>query len=136
MKAFGCAESTRIAGIASVEGTPVGSCTPKRPIPAMHIHGRADQTVPYDGGQSLIAWVLGTQFRSVPVGFGGIVTAMGCQPESTSETSGTVTTEDWNACPVGVKARLVSIKGMGHEWPTGEPYDATAEILQFMGISD
>ncbi len=43
----------RVAAIVSAEGTPVSNCKPARPIPVLHIHGRADQTVPYNGGQSL-----------------------------------------------------------------------------------
>ena len=132
---FGCADSTRVAGIASVEGTPVASCAPARPIPVMHVHGTADLTVPYEGGQSLIAWVLGTQFRAVPTAFSGIAQAMGCQADpSSTETTGDVTTDDWTNCPDGVRARLDSVDGMGHQWPTGRAYNATDEILNFMGI--
>ncbi len=131
---FGCAESARVAGIASVQGTPVSSCQPERPIPAMHVHGRDDPTVPYDGGQSLIAWVFGTTFPSVHTGFGGIATAMGCQRAPTTGVSGDVTVEDWSSCSDGARARLVSVDGMGHEWLSGEPYDATQGILEFFGI--
>ncbi|MGZ3933055.1 MAG: alpha/beta hydrolase family esterase, partial [Bacteroidia bacterium] len=54
-----CNLSNKVAAIASVAGTMFsswsGSCNPPRPVPAMHIHGTADGTVPYNGGSGMIA---------------------------------------------------------------------------------
>jgi polyhydroxybutyrate depolymerase len=133
--AFGCARSDRIAAIVSVEGTPVSNCKPPRPIPVLHIHGRADQTVPYNGGQSLISMVLGVQFSSVPSAVGRVAQAMGCGNPSPDVVDGKVTTRNWTTCAGGAHVRLVSIDGQGHSWPKGEPYDATSEIESFLGLS-
>jgi hypothetical protein len=46
-----CDLSWRIASITPVAGTDnTTSCAPTRPVPVMHIHGSADQNVPFDGG--------------------------------------------------------------------------------------
>jgi polyhydroxybutyrate depolymerase len=132
--AFGCAHADRIAAIVSVEGTPVTSCRPPRPIPVLHVHGRADQTVPYNGGQSLIALLLGVQFPSAPGAVGRVAQAMGCGAPSADVVAGKVTTRDWTNCGGGSHVRLVSIDGMGHHWPGGEPFDATSEIESFLGL--
>jgi polyhydroxybutyrate depolymerase len=132
--AFGCARADRIAAIVSVEGTPVSNCKPPRPIPVLHIHGRADQTVPYNGGQSLIAFLLGVQFHSVPSAVGKVAQAMGCGGPSPDVVKGKVTTRDWTSCGGDARVRLVSIDGMGHHWPRGAPFDATEEIESFLGL--
>jgi polyhydroxybutyrate depolymerase len=132
--AFGCARADRIAAIVSVEGTPVSACKPPRPIPVLHIHGRADQTVPYNGGQSLISILLGVQFPSVQGAVGRVAQAMGCGKPSPDVVDGKVTTRDWTSCGGGAHVRLVSIDGMGHHWPHGEPYDGTTEIESFLGL--
>ncbi len=42
--------SDRIAAIAPVAGTmAIEKCEPKRPVPVLHIHGRKDRIVPYEG---------------------------------------------------------------------------------------
>jgi polyhydroxybutyrate depolymerase len=132
--AFGCARADRIAAIVSVEGTPVTTCRPPRPIPVLHVHGRADQTVPYNGGQSLIAMLLGVQFPSVPSAVGSVASAMGCGAPSPDVVEGKVTTRDWTNCGGGSHVRLVSIDGMGHHWADGEPFDATSQIESFLGL--
>jgi hypothetical protein len=30
--------------------------------------------------------------------------------------------------------RLDTVLGLEHDWPTGSPYDATTEVLRFLGI--
>lgn len=49
-----CELSDRIAAIAPVAGTMTafveGTCNPGRAVPVLHIHGTADQVVPYNGG--------------------------------------------------------------------------------------
>jgi polyhydroxybutyrate depolymerase len=133
--AFGCARSDRIAAIVSVEGTPVTTCKPARPIPVLHVHGLADQTVPYEGGQSLISFLLGVQFPSVPGAVGRVAVAMGCGAPSPDVVAGDVTTRNWTNCGTGSHVRLVSIAGMGHHWPHGEPFDATSQIESFLGLA-
>lgn len=44
-----CASRT-FAAIAPVSGTMINSCPAPHPISVLHIHGTADQTIPYGGG--------------------------------------------------------------------------------------
>jgi polyhydroxybutyrate depolymerase len=133
--AFGCARSDRIAGIASVAGTPTSTCKPSRSIPVLHIHGRDDQTVPYAGGRSLISMLLGVSFPPVPSAVGTVAQAMKCGSPSSPRQDGTVTVETWSSCGDGAKVQLVTIDGLGHDWPTGSAYDATAQIEKFFGLA-
>ncbi|HKY16851.1 MAG TPA: PHB depolymerase family esterase, partial [Microthrixaceae bacterium] len=114
---FGCAEAGRLTGIASVEGTPMAQCAPSRPVPVLHVHGRADMTVPYAGGQSLISWVLGVTFPPIEQAIGGIATAMGCPGPAEATSDGPVTTQQWQGCPPGIRVELDAIDGAAHAWP-------------------
>jgi polyhydroxybutyrate depolymerase len=133
--AFGCARADRIAAIVSIEGTPVTTCRPSRPIPVLHVAGQSDQTVPYNGGQSIVSALLGVTFPPVPGAVGGVAQAMGCGAPSPDAVDGKVTTRDWTNCGGGTEVRLVSIAGLGHRWPHGAPYDATTEIELFLGLA-
>jgi polyhydroxybutyrate depolymerase len=130
---FLCQHADELAGAASVEGTSVAGCEPNAKIRFIHVHGRDDTTVPYNGGQSLISWVLGVSFTTVPYSVEQVAKAEGCG-SPTTQTQGSVTTEDWVGCGTGGPVRLVSLDGWGHSWPTGA-YDATAQILQYFGIA-
>jgi poly(3-hydroxybutyrate) depolymerase len=89
--------------------------------------------VPYNGGQSLISWVLGVTFTTVPYSVEQVAKSEGCGSPST-QTQGSVTTETWDGCGTGGPVRLVSLDGWGHSWPTGR-YDATAQILDYFGVA-
>jgi polyhydroxybutyrate depolymerase len=130
---FLCQHADELAGAASVEGTSVAGCEPNAPIRLLHVHGRDDTTVPYDGGQSLISWVLGVSFASVPYSVQQVATAEGCGSPST-QTAGKVTTQTWTGCGAGGPVQLVSVDGWGHSWPTGA-YDTTTELLRFFGLA-
>ena len=48
--------SDRIAAIGSVSGTMLdGNPDPTNPVPMINLHGTADYTVPYEGGEGLIS---------------------------------------------------------------------------------
>ena len=61
-----CRLSARIAAIASVSGsmTPetYRDCNPIRPVPVLHIHGTADQVVPYGGDPTATPIMKGLQY--------------------------------------------------------------------------
>ena len=130
---FLCQHADELAGAASSEGTSVAGCEPNAPIRFLHVHGLADDTVPYNGGQSLIAWVLGVTFTTVPYSVQQLATSEGCQAPTT-HTQGSVTTESWAGCGSGGPVQLVSLAGWGHSWPTGA-YDATSQMLEFFGLA-
>ena len=128
-----CASAGLLAGAASVEGTSVAGCQPSEPIDLLHIHGTADQVVPYGGGQSFSSWLLGVTFLPVPSSLDPLVASQGCGP-SNERTTGLVRSTEWTSCAAGRRVRLVTIDGQPHSWPGAPVYDATTEILRFFGI--
>ena len=130
---FSCV-SDRLAAIASVSGTKVITCPPKRPIPMLHIHGTGDDTVPYDGGAGIAAAIMGVTFPPVPTMVDQLATDDGCTAAPSKRTSGEVTIEEWSGCGAGARVRFVTIAGWPHQWPLTGPLDATDEVLNFFGI--
>lgn len=131
---FACTHSAEVAGIASVGGTNVSGCTPGTPIPVFHVHGDADLTVPYEGGQSPISFLLGVYFASVPSSMQAIADAQGCDPIPQRSTDGAVTRTRWNGCREGVPVVLDTVEGQSHDWPRSDRYDATTAVLRFFSI--
>ena len=43
--------SSRIAAAAPVAATLVSSCSPKKPVSILHVHGLEDENIPFEGGQ-------------------------------------------------------------------------------------
>lgn len=131
---FLCNGAAEVAGAASIEGTRVAGCTPDAPVPIIHIAGLADMTVPYEGGQSLVSWVLGVSFPSVEKSISQLTTALDCTgPTDSGANAGKVRTREWS-CAGGTPVRLVTLDGWGHAWPTPSWYRATDEVLDFFGI--
>ncbi|MEO3855452.1 PHB depolymerase family esterase [Acrocarpospora sp. B8E8] len=126
------------AAIAPVAGTLLGPCPRPRPVSLLHIHGTADQRVPYDGsrgiGQSAIDGPpvpdLITRWR----------TAGGCGAATVrTEGPSTISTA---TCANGRAIELITVAGAGHQWPGGagdrvlldkpsDAFDATATIWSF-----
>ncbi len=129
-----CAAAGELAGAASVEGTPVAGCDPERSVPLLHVHGTADNAVPYRGGQSLVSWVLGVTFPPVETALERVAASAGCTGGGRTTGDGAVRVTDWDGCDGGAPIRLVALDGVGHEWPRGARFDATEEILEFFGI--
>lgn len=129
---FLCTDADRVAGAASVEGTRVVGCTPDTPVDFLHVAGRDDMAVPFEGGQSLASWVLGVSFAPVPSSMEQFAEGQDCAPP-TSTTAGRVTTQRW-ACARDTTVQLVSLDGWGHAWPTPDYYRATDEVLDFFGV--
>ena len=127
-----CALADRVAAVAPVGGTvAVDPCTPERPVPAMIVHGTADQTVPLTGGLSpQAAEVLGmpADGPSIPDLAAAWAVRNGCGARVTeSPTPGSaVIVRRW-PCPEGADVELHLVPGGGHAWPAG----ATAQIWTF-----
>ncbi len=130
---FLCRDAHRLAGAASIEGTRVSGCTPNAAIPFLHVAGLADMTVPFEGGQSLAAWVLGVTFAPVERSMEQFTVALDCAEPSESK-AGNVTTTRW-VCRDGAPVQLVTLAGWGHAWPTPKWYPATEQVLDFFGIT-
>ena len=129
-----CAAGDGIAAAASVAGTSTVGCAPTKSMPILHIHGVADATVPYQGGQSLAAFVLGVTFRPVVDTMIEMAADEGCGAQSTDTRTGNVSTRVWSGCGNGAMVRLDSIDGLNHNWPLAGGFNGTDEMLSFFGI--
>jgi polyhydroxybutyrate depolymerase len=137
-----CNLSNKIAAIASVAGTMFsawsGTCAPGRPVPALHIHGTADPTVPYNGGSGFIHadslvkyWRVNTNCNPVPTSSNvpNINTTDGC----------TATHYIYSGGTGGASVELYKINSGGHTWPgatfsvgvTCKDFNGSAEIWRF-----
>lgn len=124
----------RLAGAASVSGTKVVTCPSKKPIDLLHIHGTADDTVPYEGGAGIVATLMGVTFQPVPMMADSLSREEGCSSAPTETRGDGADTEEWDQCSGGTRVRLVTVTGGTHMWPLNGAVDATEEILDFFGI--
>jgi polyhydroxybutyrate depolymerase len=115
--------SDRIAAIAPVAGTvTVDESKPKRPVPVMHFHGKADDIVPYDGlGNNAPKFL---PFKSVEESISIWCKINGCPEEPIitefpdKDDDGTKVTEKYyGPGKNGAEVVLIEIKGGGHTWP-------------------
>lgn len=135
-----CNLSNKVAAIASVSGTMFlpYTCNPPRAVPAMHIHGTADGTVPYAGTGVMMAadsvmkyWRTHNNCGAVPTSTNlvDIVPGDGC----------TATRYLWSGGTNGATDELYKINGGGHTWPgattiigvTNQDFNASVEIWRF-----
>ncbi len=101
------------AAIGPDSATELGSCPAPHPLSVIHIHGTADQNIPYQGGEgSGVAHIDGPSVPSLNARWRGIDQ---CATPVT-RTAGVVTTST-ASCPAGQAVELISIAGAGHQWP-------------------
>ncbi len=127
-----CQLNNRIAAIGPVAGTlAYPFCSPERAVPVCHIHGTADETVPYSLVPPTIAFWAGINGCSDSV----VVNLPDIDPDDQS----TVTLTTYSPCDDDVEILLYTINNGGHTWP-GAPinigvtnYDihASAEVWKF-----
>lgn len=138
-----CEASSVFAAAAPVAGTLVTTpCQPTRRVSILHIHGLADQNVPFAGGYpTKSAQPNPPSYPPVMNGLATWATINGCG-SSSSVTSGKVVTRTWTGCASGIAVRLITISDGGHSWPGGQrmsfildppstALDATATIWAF-----
>lgn len=109
------------AAIGPVAGTQLNLCRSPHPMSVMHIHGTADQLVPYGGGQGYTV-INGPPVPSVNA-FWRNVDQCGT-PSAT--TNGPITTST-AGCAEHRGVVLVTVDQGGHEWPDF----ATRELWEF-----
>lgn len=114
---LGCELSDRIAAIAPVAGTILApSCSPKRPVAVMQIHGTLDGHVPWDGG--IGCGPAGVAFTSVPSTLDGWRQRNGCTASTADYfEQGNGKCVGYQGCQAPVV--LCTIDGGGHSWPGG-----------------
>ena len=123
-----CAHADRIAAAGAVIGSNIAGCQPSRPISVLEVAGRADLTVPYDGGNSVAGIIVASKpFPSMIGSTAAIAKTDGCSAEPAAATSPTasVTVQKWTGCRSGLEVQLVSLAGWDHDWPKAPTYDAT-----------
>jgi polyhydroxybutyrate depolymerase len=131
-----CRHADRIAAAVSIEGTNVSGCTPSRSIPLLHVAGTADRIVPYAGGRSTAGAVLASEpFPPVERSVAEVARAEGCGREPQVVPGDGVVTRTWSGCRRGARVELATVEDLQHQWPRGEPYDGTAEVLRFLGLA-
>lgn len=111
---FACQHPGAVAAIGVVAAAYMARpvCMPHAAVPAMHIHGRLDRTLPWRGTQ--YSRVLMTSVPTVP---------------QTDAVFGHV--DYW----AGVRTRNVYLRGVGHVWPHAGGagnYDATGQLALFL----
>jgi polyhydroxybutyrate depolymerase len=109
---------------ATIGGSPAANepewsiARPKQPVPVLAIHGRADKSIPYEGGRA-------TQSRgrssaiSVVRSIRFWVDTDHCDPAAQVEllAQGRVERQAWSGCSNDAEVVLYSLDGWGHEWP-------------------
>ncbi len=125
-----CEMSDVFKAIASVAGTDnTRSCTPKNPVPILHIHARNDTHVLFTGGagESLRDESKVTDFASVADTVSKWVRLNGCSatPRRILEKTGAYC-EVYSQCLGNVQVQLCVTETGGHSWPgakktRGEP---------------
>jgi len=108
-------DSSLFAAMAPVSGTLLGSCPDPRPLSVLHIHGLADQNVPFDGSPGNGPGQI--DGPPVPSTVDIWRTADHCSPAAVTNAGGVTTSTA--ACPDGRDVVLITIAGAGHQWPGG-----------------
>lgn len=140
---LGCALSCRIAAIAPVAGLlidhPLAPCSLSRPVSLFHIHGTADNVVPYTG--------LGTfGVYSVPGSIASWRSKIGCPaspivtnlPDISPGDGSTVIDSSYRPCNSSAEITLYAVINGGHTWPgavgpnTNQDFKASSAIWNFV----
>ncbi|WP_166661463.1 alpha/beta hydrolase family esterase [Paractinoplanes brasiliensis] len=132
-------ETDLFAAIAPVAGTIVTGCADPSPTSVLHIHGRDDERVRYDGEVGSGATRVDGLAVEEDVALWRAVDACP-EPQVTAKPPLTTTTAN---CPEGRTVSLIAIDGAGHQWPgastnglsgpdpASTALDATAVIWKF-----
>ena len=107
-----CLLPEQIAAIAPVSGPyPAGgACNAQKPMPMMAFHGNADPSANYDGEEGrtkpVPQWAADWALRS------GCFSAFELMPGPEG-----IDHQKWMGCPAAVEVHLVTVQGLGHNWP-------------------
>jgi polyhydroxybutyrate depolymerase len=113
-----CEAADIVAAFAPVAATLTAPrIEPSRPVPLLHIHGTADQVVPFDVSPEIVRMrgYRNTSVRDVVERWAAIC---GCTSREQAEIVRGVTRTTWRG-PKHAEVALVTIAGGGHSWPGG-----------------
>ena len=119
-----CEATVPIAAIGPVAGTLVVPCPHPQPTSILAIHGLADRTVPFAGGNG------SAEVRNVPSVAASLHTWIAADHcgGAVESRAPPLTTRSWT-CAQGRAIRLITVDDAGHQWPGGEPPPALAQAL-------
>lgn len=115
----------RLAGIAVVSGAMFGDeSAPAVPLPALIIHGKSDDTVPFEGGRSEMEVVQNNMegsFASVEFASRFWARNNGCEMNYSSRPfNGIQRFQQWSyPCPEKAPVTVIALQAEGHAWPGG-----------------
>jgi polyhydroxybutyrate depolymerase len=87
---------------------------PSHAIPILHVHGRADPIVQYEGGEDPRS--SGRTWISAPDSARFWAEHNGCEADATESREGILTLAEWSGCRDGAGVRLYSVDSWGHHW--------------------
>jgi polyhydroxybutyrate depolymerase len=106
-------DTTLFAAIGPDSATLLGPCPSPEPISVIHIHGRADTRVRYEGGEGDgVGHINGPAVESVVEQWRRVSSCDTPSVQVDGDVSTSVAT-----CPNGRSVELITIDGAGHQWP-------------------
>lgn len=135
-----CQLPGQFAAIAVVSGAlNYKDCASGSPLPVLILHGTADQTVPYEGGETnpRTASRFGQWTNaSVVYSTNFWLKADDCDDDPVVATDEVSSTDTYDECADGSTVEVVTITGGTHTWPRLETFgvDGSALILRFFGL--
>lgn len=103
---------TSLAGVAAFGDPSV--CVPSEPVSVLQVHGDADETVPYGGGQGFPGAVASVERWATYDGCGGTLTEAGTLDIEKRLDGDETTTSTVTSCPSPVATELWTIHGGAH----------------------
>ncbi|MCC7363587.1 MAG: prolyl oligopeptidase family serine peptidase [Dehalococcoidia bacterium] len=132
-----CERADLVAAIVPVAGSlEVDTCAPSSPVAVLAIHGDADLSHPFEGGEGPRS-IAGVAFRPMPDSLALWAAGARCTAGPSTSASGAVTTWEWSGCPGGAVTRMLVIAGADHPWPgsSPSPNDRAGEPSQVLDAS-
>jgi polyhydroxybutyrate depolymerase len=129
-----CEMSDQIAAVGTVAGGAFplkAGCKPQRPIPHIVFYGTADDTLPYEGGDSPTLDEFGfADLPPVEDGMKAWAKLNECDLNPTENAiTGEISVFRYTNCERNAEVRLFRIEGGGHDWP-GSATGAKEEVDQ------
>ncbi len=106
-------DTSLFAAVGAVGATQLGECPNPAPVSVVAVHGLLDTTVPFDGrDRSSVIAITGPPVADVVASWRSAGRCGGVVERSAGPVSTAV-----SACPSGRIVELVTLEGVGHEWP-------------------
>lgn len=118
--AMACEPGLPLAAFAGVSAPYVSPrCDGDPPVPVIYLHGRADEVIGFDGGDTPIG-----PMPSVEQMLRRWAERDGCTPAPRVErVSENVERRSWDGCDDGAAVLAYTVDDGGHQWPGGDPGD-------------